>query len=186
MEEIYYQKVDIPNIAQLQKDLDESLTKHNINEMCRIKDSKYDFYEQIYRFKLLNKHPVWDGLMLKDGIFFFLEKNTIQGVHVDGFRADRKDASDMALNIPIRNCGIGSMDWYGGPKYTLEEKTVAESRRTKYLKLNWESKPEVVASVTIDTPHLVRIDRPHQAKNLCPDKPRVMLSIRFTPDLKWL
>ena len=85
------------------------------------------------------------------------------------------------------------MDWYGGSPYRLEVQKIADAtvmgRKTnsnKYLKLEWDGEPKLLASVTIKDPHLVRIDVPHQAINLCKEKPRVMLSIRFTPDLKWL
>ena len=121
-----------------------------------------------------------------------MPKNTHQGIHVDGFKADRKGASNRALNIPIRNCGIGSMDWFGGPSYSLEVKKVQNFKanlkksKTKYLKINWNGEPKLIGSVTIDVPHLVRIDVPHQAINLCKENERVMLSIRFDPDPKWV
>lgn len=193
MEKRLYQRIDnIPNIDQLQLAFDKILIENNITKMLSIKAPRFNFEEKITEFIKQNPHPVWDGLELKSGLFFFLPPDTEQGIHVDGFEADRAGASNRALNIPIRNCGIGSMDWFGGPGYSLEVKKVADRKAnskkssTRYLKINWNGKPRVVGSVTIDVPYIVRIDVPHQAINRCKDNPRVMLSIRFNKDPKWV
>ncbi|MDB2315622.1 hypothetical protein N9V27_01465 [bacterium] len=193
MEKLFQKIDDIPNIADLVFRINKSLYSHKINRTVTIQSPEYNFYEIIDEFIKANPHPVWNGLSLKSGLIFVLGKDKAQGLHIDGFRADRSGASNYALNIPIRNTGIGSMDWYGGAPYRLEVQQIADAtvmgRKTnsnKYLKLEWEGEPKLIESVTIKDPHLVRIDVPHQAINLCKEKPRYMLSIRFTPDLKWL
>ena len=190
MEKLFQKIDDIPNIEDLVFKIDKSLYMHKIDKTITIQSPEYNFYEMIDEFIKANPHPVWNGLSLKSGLIFVLGKDKAQGLHIDGFRADRSGASNYALNIPIRNTGIGSMDWYGEAPYQLEVQKMGNAtvmgRKAKYLKLEWDGEPKLIASVTIKDPHLVRIDVPHQAINLCKEKPRVMLSIRFTPDLKWL
>ena len=189
-----WQKIDdIPNIQDLVFRINKSLYLHKINKTVTIQSPEYKFFGMIKKFIEENPHPVWNGLTLKSGLIFVLPKDKAQGLHIDGFRADRSGASDYALNIPSRNCGIGSMDWHGGAPYHMEVQKIADAtvmgRKTnsnKYLKLIWEGEHRVIDSVTITTPHLVRIDVPHQAINLCKENPRIMLSIRFKPDLKWI
>jgi hypothetical protein len=51
------------------------------------------------------------------------------------------------------------------------------------LQIDWETEPSLANWKIIDTPTLVKINIPHHIENLS-DLPRLMLSVRFTPDIK--
>jgi len=212
-----WQKIDdIPNIEELQKTILGIAIKRDINKMTPLKPL---FFDLINNFILSNPHPIWNNSALKNGLLFISEPESKQGLHVDGF-ADRVNniinsrtgASDIALNIPIYNCGQGTMHWYGGAKFSLIEKEVNQEkikkhgarvqthdfglahnkmrspprsgRKKKFLKLTWEGEPVEIDHVLIDQPHLVRINVPHQTANASTDR-RMMLSLRFDPELKF-
>ena len=197
----HWQKVDgIPNIEKLQKTILDILIRRNINKMVPLRPL---FADHVWDFIQANPHPVWDNLKIKNGLIFFSRPNSEQGLHVDGFTKSRTNAADVALNIPIYNCSQGTMHWYGGAEYTLEERevnkdqehkfgsrikmSIANSKRgaTKYLKLTWNGDPVEIDQTLVDQPCLVRIDVPHQAINTSNDR-RIMLSLRFDPDLKFI
>ena len=164
MEKLFQKINDIPNIADLVFRINKSLYTHKINKTVTIQSPEYNFYEMIDEFIKANPHPVWNGLSLKSGLIFVLGKDKAQGLHINA----------EGEGVP--------------PAQKIADATVMgrKTNSNKYLKLEWDGEPKLLASVTIKDPHLVRIDVPHQAINLCKEKPRVMLSIRFTPDLKWL
>ena len=115
----------------------------------------------------------------KSVILFGVPPNSKVNIHIDGYTADRKGSSDFALNIPIQNCEQGVMHWYKG-SYTLEEGMTSE--KLKHLKIVWNGEPELAVSKIIDSPCIVRVNTPHNVENLS-DQYRLILSIRFTPDL---
>lgn len=116
---------------------------------------------------------------VKSAILFMVPPESKVNIHIDGYTAERKDASNYAMNIPIENCEQGVMHWYNG-EYTLEEKVTSEN--LKHLKIKWVDDPELVYSKIIDTPCIVKVDTPHNVENLG-NKHRLILSIRFNPDL---
>ena len=118
-------------------------------------------------------------LKLKSAIVFGQGPNSIQAVHVDGYDVDRTGASNCALNIPIANCDAGEMIWYSG-KFHLSE--TANTQGLKYLELNWDEEKQIQQSVIVDKPTIVKIDVPHQVINHS-NKRRLMLSVRFSPDI---
>lgn len=116
---------------------------------------------------------------VKSAILFMVPPESKVNIHIDGYTAERKDASNYAMNIPIENCEQGVMHWYSGD-YTLEEKMTTENLR--HLKIKWNGEPELVFSKIIDAPCIVKVDTPHNVENLG-NKHRLILSIRFRPDL---
>ena len=114
---------------------------------------------------------------IKSAILFGQSIGHIMEIHVDGFSLNRKDASNWALNLPI--VGTGNMFWYDG-KYELSEHV--GQQKLKYLKLNWHDEPKEIYQTIIDSPSIVRIDLPHRVINIS-SEPRLLLSIRFTPDI---
>jgi hypothetical protein len=118
-------------------------------------------------------------LKIKSAIVFGQGSGSIQEIHVDGFGINRKGASNWALNIPIANCEHGEMIWYSG-KFHLSE--TANTQGLKYLELNWDEEQQIQESIVVDRPTIVKIDIPHQVINRS-DKRRLMLSVRFTPDI---
>ena len=116
---------------------------------------------------------------IKSAIMFINQPGFVQDMHVDGFEISRLNASNSALNLPILNCDNGPMFWYSG-EYFL---TKSPYKTIKYLKLNWTTEPELVCKKVINKPTLVKIDIPHHIENQS-DLPRLMLSVRFTPDIQ--
>ena len=119
------------------------------------------------------------NVKIKTAIMFINEPWFVQDLHVDGFNLNRHNASDTALNLPILNCNTGPMQWFAG-SYYLSESNV---ETIKYLKINWTSPVEVAATKIINRPTIVKINVPHHIENHS-DAPRLMLSVRFTPDLR--
>jgi len=116
---------------------------------------------------------------IKTAIMFINEPWFKQGMHIDGFTLNRANASDTALNLPILNCDTAPMMWYSGDFYL----TSSQGDTIKYLKINWTSEHNVAATKIINRPTIVKINVPHHIENHS-DAPRLMLSIRFTPDLR--
>lgn len=116
---------------------------------------------------------------IKTAIMFINKPHSKQNLHVDGFELERTKACNSALNLPILNCNKGPMFWYNG-EYYLSKST---SNSLKYLTINWTTKPRLVCTKIIDKPTLVKIDIPHRTENQG-DSPRLMLSVRFTPDIQ--
>jgi hypothetical protein len=119
---------------------------------------------------------------IKSAILFISPPKFQQEMHVDGFSIDRNNASNTALNLPILNCSTTTMYWYNGI-YHLSESTSNTSKTIKYLQIDWETEPSVVNWKIIDTPTLVKINIPHHIENQS-DLPRLMLSVRFNPDIQ--
>lgn len=123
------------------------------------------------------------GVMLpKGGILFGNDPGAVMGIHIDGYSMDRKNASNFAINIPILNCEQGYMNWYSGAYELTETKT---KEGLKHLKINWKEEPVIAERAIIDSPTIVRVNIPHNVENLS-DKRRLMLSIRYVPDLALL
>lgn len=116
---------------------------------------------------------------VKSAILFTVPAESKVNIHIDGYTAERKNASNYAMNIPIENCEQGVMHWYSGD-YILEEKMTSEN--LKHLKIKWTNEPELAYSKIIDVPCIVKVDIPHNVENLG-NKHRSILSIRFKPDL---
>lgn len=115
---------------------------------------------------------------VKTAIMFINEPGFVQDLHVDGFDVQRINASNTALNLPILNCDNGPMSWYGGDFFLSK----SPFKTIKYLKINWQQEPTLVATKVIDKPTFVKINIPHHIENKS-TSPRLMLSIRFVKDI---
>lgn len=171
----YFKEIDLPNWSAIQ-------------EFCRSKwDGKFTTAtvfsgeDLIYIGKLVES-DILDTLgfdvKIKTAIMFINDAYFIQDLHIDGFDPERVNASNTALNVPILNCEISPMSWYNGNFFL----TKSPSKAIKYLKINWQSKPELVSCKVINKPTFVRINIPHHIENKS-NSPRLMLSIRFTKDI---
>ena len=116
---------------------------------------------------------------IKTAIMFINEPWFKQDMHVDGSTLNRANTSDTALNIPILNCNTAPMMWYSGDFYL----TLAQYKTLKFLEINWTSEYKLAATKIINRPTIVKINVPHHIENHS-DAPRLMLSVRFTPDLR--
>jgi hypothetical protein len=120
------------------------------------------------------------SVRVKTAIMFINKSNFVQSMHVDGATVDRFKANNTALNIPVLNCDSGYMSWYSGDFFLTVEQ--AKAKGLGYLKINWNTEPQLALTTIINKPTLVKIDIPHHAENRS-DSPRLMLSVRFTQDI---
>jgi hypothetical protein len=172
----YFKEVDIPSWQVIQT-------------YCQAKwngefTTSYSFLgeELAYLGRLLEpdvRQELGHSAKIKSAIMFINQPGFVQDMHVDGFDPLRLNASNTALNLPILNCDNGPMMWYDGAYYL----TKSPHKTIKYLKLNWTKGPDLVCKKIINKPTLVKIDIPHHIENQS-DSPRLMLSVRFTPDIQ--
>jgi hypothetical protein len=119
------------------------------------------------------------AVKIKAAVMFINRPQFKQEIHIDGFTIDRIGTSNTALNLPILNCDTAPMFWYDGD-YTLSMNT---SDTIKYLKITWQTGPVVAIEKIINKPTIVKVNIPHHIENRS-DLPRLMLSVRFTPDIQ--
>ena len=103
-------------------------------------------------------------------------------IHVDGYEPSRTNSTEVALNLPLLNPEGAFMMWYGG-EYKLI-RNVNKETGVEYLEVAWLSMPKELYRTEILCPTLVKVDIPHRVTNL-KATPRVMLSARFSPGLKF-
>jgi len=102
---------------------------------------------------------------------YIRSRKNIQGIHIDGSDGTQINA---AINIPIFGTYESRHNWYTGD-YTLILRNVGD---LYFHHILWKSKPELVSSLELDHPHLVRVDKPHNvvaASNIC----RWIFTMRF-------
>lgn len=109
--------------------------------------------------------------------------------HIDGHYPAPANQSNWSLNIPISNCDKSQMFWFDG-EYEIvineEDTTIQDPKlvadNAQYLRPKWTGEKILKDSTYIDLPTAVRITVPHQVINHS-NNTRVMLAIRFTPDI---
>lgn len=124
-------------------------------------------------------NAVGKKLSVSNAIIFGVKPEASIKLHVDGYTLNRDNARNYALNIPLVNCDLGVMHWFGGD-YTLTEEKTDEA--LQYLKITWNSPPHIITSAVIDKPAVVKVDVPHNVHNHS-SKHRIILSLRFDPDI---
>lgn len=85
---------------------------------------------------------------------YIRSRKNIQGIHVDG---DGTAQINAAINLPISGTYESRHNWYTGD-YTL---TLRNAGDLYFHSILWKSKPELVSSLELNHPHLVRVNRPH-------------------------
>jgi hypothetical protein len=174
----YYREIDIKSWQDIQQfcldkwnNLDKSLPS-----MVFSKDD-LEYLGQLIEPAVKDELGV--DVSIKSAIMFISAPKFVQDMHVDGFTIERINASNSALNLPILNCNEGPMYWYSGEYYLTKSKM----NNLKYLQINWTTEPSLACRKVITKPTLVKINVPHHIENLS-DSPRLMLSIRFNPDIQ--
>jgi len=114
-----------------------------------------------------------------ESLIFRSRPNENPPIHVDGKNIHRTTESQVALNVPLLNCENSEMVWYGG-EYDLAVYATDSNPNVYSLGIQWFRGPNEIFCQEISTPALVRVDIPHRVINQ-QDKPRVMLSMRFSP-----
>ena len=87
---------------------------------------------------------------------YIRSRGHIQGIHIDG---DGSTQINAAINLPISGTHESKHNWYTGD-YTLILKNIGD---LYFHHILWKSKPELVSSLELDHPHLVRVNEPHNA-----------------------
>lgn len=173
---LLYEHVNIPNWEAVSRRFQHLMPDVNGQKSLVLTGQDLDFVGSI----ILDSLTAHTGRVheIKTGIIFAQSAGSVQGMHVDGFSAERKGASNWALNIPIAEVGV--MSWYGGD-YDLVESNNGQG--LGYLKLDWKGEMSLLGSVSVDRPTIVKIDIPHQVINHS-TKRRLVLSLRFSPDIR--
>ena len=113
---------------------------------------------------------VWNLLCFKRRFFF--DKST--KVHIDYSALHGEVHSSIVL--PIEGCTDTYMYWMDGD-YKADKKLIPGA---SYLGVNWNSPPNVLDSVEIDTePMITRVDIPHSVTSRKDGSYRTILSIRL-------
>lgn len=179
----YYSRIDLgPAWTEVKNYILGKIVPHEppdlVSKTFGINDTEF----MLTMYRLLNvplaKHGFVNRIP-KGAILFGNGPGQSAGIHIDGYSLERKNASNFALNIPILNCDHGYMNWYKGDYDLIENKT---KEGLKLLKIEWKNKPEITERALINEPTLVQVNVPHNVENLS-NQQRLMLSIRFVPDL---
>lgn len=102
-------------------------------------------------------------------------------LHIDGDTIPKSlSMPNWALNIPLYNYTELEETWYGGDYNTSVNQKI---EGLKWIDVNFDGEPQLVASKFMDEPTLIRIDSPHRTTNHSEGNSAI-LSVRFTPDLK--
>lgn len=119
---------------------------------------------------LLHNNLVWDM-----GRFFTTNSNDSVPIHTDG---NEDYPKFLALNLPLFGCEDSLMYWWDNVGLDYVSDTYKYGKGIKML----DGADKVIThSLELSTPHLVRIDLPHNVANL-KDTPRAILSLRFKPE----
>lgn len=182
----HYSRIDLgPAWVEIQNYILEKVVP---NEPPGLISKTFTLYNQDF---MLTMYKLLNGPLAKHGFVNRIPKGAIlfgngpgqsAGIHIDGYSLERKNASNFALNIPILNCDQGWMNWYKGEYDLVEDKT---KEGLKLLKIEWKGEPEIIERALINEPTLVKVNVPHNVENLS-NQQRLMLSIRFVPDLALL
>jgi len=107
--------------------------------------------------------------------FFVTEPKSSIGIHIDGTEMFPKY---LAMNLPIANCEDTYMKWWDNLDTVVSQDFAQYSPNIKVFE--GANKIEI-DSLELLSPHLVRIDIPHNIIN-CPNETRIILSLRFKPE----
>lgn len=109
--------------------------------------------------------------------------------HIDGFYPPRSDSVKWSLNIPIKNYDHFEMQWFDGDYIHQEREDIPDlaspykADEMQLIRPKWVGTRYLKDSKTIDAPTIVQVNIPHVVHNYS-EKTRVVLAIRFTPDIK--
>lgn len=122
-------------------------------------------------FKQNDMHPAYGAILIRT-------PHVVAPVHIDNDLEILKP--ELAINLPIANCDNTLMNWFNFPVAELEHINDRGNRyRSLPLNFDWNTL-ELLDSVELTDPHLLRIDVPHNVVNN-KDLYRMILSIRFDP-----
>jgi hypothetical protein len=173
----YSQSIQISRWQEISEKYNHYVSMVDKVKALHLPKEEFSFLESIVlddlETQLNSKHRIQRAML------FFMYGNSNRGIHVDGDQLDRSKIPMWGLNIPILNCDNSEMKWYDG-KYELE--VISTPTGLDYLGLTWLDGPREIESIKIDKPTLIYANIPHTVVNYS-DAPRVLLSLRFDPDL---
>lgn len=101
---------------------------------------------------------------------YIRKKNTKQRIHVDGL----DELISLAINIPLKGTKNSKFNWYDGD-YKLVNTIQGD---LYFYNVVWNSPPILVESLEILEPHLIRVDKPHNAVSSL-EEDRWIFTMRF-------
>ncbi len=168
-----YKPVDIESYNEIQSQLTEILFSitDQITTTAYPVDQEF-VLNQVPALKdfLSNNNLVWDMCR-----FFVTSANDSIPIHVDG---NSEHPKFLALNLPLFGCKDSLMHWWDNVELDHVSDT---DKYGKGIKMLDGPDKAITHSLELSTPHLVRIDLPHNVINL-KDSPRAILSLRFKPE----
>lgn len=168
-----YKPVNIESYNEIQIQLTEILSTITDTITTTAYPVDEDFIlNQVPRLRefLLTNNLVWDMAR-----FFTTDLNDSVPIHTDG---NEEYPKFLALNLPLFGCDGSLMHWWDNVDLAYASSTYQYGKNIKML----DGPDKVIThSLELSTPHLVRIDLPHNVANL-KDSPRAILSMRFKPE----
>jgi len=126
---------------------------------------------------------------IKFAVLSGLCSNNTLKEHIDGFYPPRPNSVKWSLNIPIKNYDHFVMQWFDG-EYIHQEREDTPNLASPFkademqlIRPKWTGARYLKDSKIIDQPTVVQVNIPHVVHNYS-EKTRVVLAIRFTPDIK--
>ena len=101
---------------------------------------------------------------------YIRRRGNVQGIHIDG---DVDLKINAAINIPISGTNGSKHNWYTGD-YKLTIRRIGD---LVFHHIVWNSEPELVSTLELDQPYLVRVNEPHSA--IAGDTDRWIFTMRF-------
>lgn len=178
----YYQKINISNLVEIQQYYSYFIDTYD----------NHKGFKQVHEFNTPMYDPIAQSICgavtavtgkshdVAASFLFVQQPNDIDVLyHVDGNTTERINCQNWALNIPLYNCDRGVMEWAEGDHHLVNQVTPTGAT---WLSLNWISARKKVESVIIDTPMIVRVNKPHRVSNY-KNATRMILSFRLNPDI---
>ena len=118
-----------------------------------------------------------NDLQLDVARFMMTPANSTIAIHVDGQLPEFPKF--LALNLPLINCTDSHMVWWDNVE-VVESKQFNEYGGK--IRLFDSPNKKIISKLELTDPYMVRVDVPHSVDNTDNNNPRVILSLRFSPE----
>lgn len=177
----YHEPISLTNHQEIIDEFANYIDRYNDRPMDLIMLSHHELEWLDQRIKDQVSAHVGHNTSPSYAFITIMAPHIIGGIHIDADRLDPpKDQNNWAINIPILNCTQGIMHWYNGNTKVILKET---PEGTAYIQIENPNELVEVDQKLIDEPTIVRINTPHSVSNKS-DNVRILLSIRFHPDLR--
>lgn len=173
---IYYKKISLICEDEIRRYAIGDIERNNINlkfnEQIQIRHKMPSDLEE----KINRELSDYNIPNIRYAVSYIRKRNNFQGIHIDG---DKSGIIYSAINIPLKGCNKSYHIWYAGNYKTR----LVESEKLSYHYLQWITEPKEDARLIIDSPYIVRVDRPHSA--LSTNEDRWVFTMRFINNPKF-